>query len=690
MAAVTRAGQLAVAAIAGLSLRPLAAAETPRPNVVLITLDTTRADHLGAWGWPHAHTPHLDALAARGTRFARCDSAAPITLPSHATILTGLYPPRHGVRDNGTFMLAAAHETLAERLRSAGYDTAAVVSAVVLARRHGLDQGFRLYDDDLGTGYAAQTEVPERAAGPSTDTALTVLANLRPPFFLWVHYFDPHEEYRPPSRFADAASGPHRIYDAEIAAMDAEIGRLLAALPVQTVVAAVGDHGEMLGELGELSHGILLGPGARRVPLLFAGPGVPAGRVETCLARTADVAPTLLALAGLGAWPERDGIDLLAATASPCQRTSYSESFLPFFAYRWYPPRALSDGTYLYQETPAPRLFRLADDAGEERDIAAAEPTATAEFGRSLRRLVGAMGDNLEPDTAPGGELTMTSEARAALASLGYLPGSGGRVTRDLPDGRAMVSIAAELHGAAAAVRAGDCAAATGSLESIVRRDPHNVPALNLLGQCRRSAGREAEALAIFERAASEHPTLVAPLANVAASLLALGRRAEAEQAYARALVLDPTLPEAATALARLRREGGEPAAAVAVLDSAIAAGGHAAALYLERGVARAESGQLEAALDDFRAAARRDPLSTVALENAGRAAYHLGRAAQAAPFYEALLRLAPERGDVWKTLGAIYAVDLDRPADAQRCFRAALALETDPDERRRLEAQLQ
>src|SRR5262249_10266545 len=227
------------------------------PSLVLITLDTTRADHLGAWGWPYAHTPNLDALAARGTRFVRCDTAAPITLVSHATLLSGLFPPRHGVRDNGTFVLPERIETVAERLRARGYDTAAVVSAVVLARRQGLAQGFRIYDDDLGAGYAQGTVVSERQAEQTTAAAAAALAGLKRPFFLWVHYFDPHEEYRPPTRFADSVKGPHRLYDGEIAYMDEQIGALLQKLPAPTDVVAVGDHGEMLGEHAELTPRLL-------------------------------------------------------------------------------------------------------------------------------------------------------------------------------------------------------------------------------------------------------------------------------------------------------------------------------------------------------------------------------------------------------------------------------------------------
>ncbi|HEY0556959.1 MAG TPA: sulfatase, partial [Thermoanaerobaculia bacterium] len=344
-----------------------ATAKPARPNLVLITMDTTRADHLGAWGYPYAHTPNLDALAARGTRFVRCDTAAPITLPSHASILTGLFPPRHGVRDNGTFVLSPKVETLAERLAARGYDTAAVVSAVVLARRQGLDQGFRVYDDDLGAGYTQGSLVSERTADATTAAALKAMAGLKAPFFLWVHYYDPHEEYRPPTRFADAARGPSRLYDGEIAFMDEQIGELLKRLPAGTDVLAVGDHGEMLGEHGEATHGLLLYKAARRVPLLFAGPDVPAGRVSDCLVRTVDIAPTLLGLAGapvgkLGL----DGRGLLPlAAGKDCSRETYTESFLPFFAYKWYPLRSLGDDRFLYMKAPKSSLYDLAGDPGE-------------------------------------------------------------------------------------------------------------------------------------------------------------------------------------------------------------------------------------------------------------------------------------------------------------------------------------
>ena len=678
-----------------------AAIAASRPNIVLLTLDTTRADHLGSAGWPHAATPNLDALARRGTRFERCDSSAPITLPSHATILSGLFPPRHGVRDNGTFVLAPAVPTLAELLAEGGYDTAAVVSAVVLARRHGLDQGFRIYDDDLGAGRSAGTQVEERQAEATTDAALAHLAGLRPPFLLWVHYYDPHEEYRPPTRFADAAAGPHRLYDGEIAYMDSEIGRLLQALPPATIVAAVGDHGEMLGEHGELTHGVLPFAAARRVPLMLAGPGVPTARVSDCLVRTADLAPTLLALAGLQVPAGLDGESLLASEApgrpgapSPgvgaqigaCGRIAYSESFLPYYAYKWYPLRTLSDGRALLLQAPRPALFRLDSDPGEARDLAAAEPGLARLWAMRLERLLAAAGEKLAEAQAP--QATLDEEQRRQLASLGYLSGAGaasGAVAGDLPDPRDRVGIAQALHTAAARIQQGGCAEVLRDLERIVGEDPHNFPALALSGQCLRDAGRHADALRLYERAAQENPASALPVANVAGSLLQLGRLAEAEREFRHALALDPTEGDSAANLARLLRDSGRGAEALGILDRTIAAGGASTQLFLERGTMRATAGSLEEALADFREAVRRAPTDPLALENVARAHFALGRMKEAALSYETLARLQPGRADVWKTLVALY-LEAGAFADAERCARQALRVEADPAERARLE----
>ena len=662
----------------------------PRRNLVLITLDTTRADHLGAWGWKHAKTPNLDALAARGTWFVRCDTAAPVTLPSHATILTGLFPPRTGVRDNGTFILPGRVETVAERLAAHGYDTAAVVSAIVLARRHGLNQGFRLYDDDMGTGYAAGTEVSERQAEVTTADAVAAAGKLKAPFFLWVHYYDPHEEYRPPTRFADTMTGPSRLYDGEIAYVDEQIGVLLSKLPKDVDVVVVGDHGEMLGEHGELHHGLLLYKAARRVPLIVAGPGIPAGRTQECLVRTADIAPTLLGLAGVPVPAGLDGQGLLPlpAAGKDCERTSYTESFLPFFAYKWYPLRSLSTERFFYLHAPKSSLYQLPSDPDETADLAAQQPGAMKLWAKRLRDLLKAAGEPL--DSAVRQENVLSEEQRKQLASLGYMSGgSGGAVRPDLPDPRGMADIAQALHDAAAAIQQGKCKESLPRLQEIVKKDPHNFPALSLAGSCLEDAGRIDSALALFQRAAHENELSAVPVANIAGCLKKLGKRAEAEKEYRHALALDPSLGEAASNLGQLLRERGAPgdrAEAVKVLDASVAAGSYSSEVYLERGLIEAEMDRLPDALRDFHEASRRNPAAPIPLENAARAAYRLGQHREAVQLYEQLLRIQPSRADVWKTAGALYLYELKDNADALRCFRRALTLETDPAEKQKIE----
>ena len=290
------------------------------PNVVLVTIDTLRADHVGSYGNAAAATPNLDALAARGVRFQTAVAHVPLTGPSHASILTGLTPLAHGFRDNGGYALGTAVKTAAEDFRAAGYRTAAFVSGFPLDRRFGFDRGFETYDDHLPRGNdRRRTPYVERRGDATTDAVLRWFsAPPAPaaPFFLWVHYYDPHAPYEPPGelagRFRDAP------YDGEIAFVDTQLGRLVQALEQKgamagTVLLVTADHGESLGEHGEGTHGIFVYDATLRVPFILAGPGVAAGRAAATVARGIDVLPTLLDYAGLSASPALEGRSLRPA-----------------------------------------------------------------------------------------------------------------------------------------------------------------------------------------------------------------------------------------------------------------------------------------------------------------------------------------------------------------------------------------
>ncbi len=305
----------------------------PRTPVVIITLDTTRADRIGCYGYDLAETPAIDALAARGTRFARAYTPVPLTIPAHSSLFTGLLPPHHGVRDNGDQRLAEQATTLAERLTAHGWTTHAAVAAFVTQAHWGFGQGFAGYDDRLGVPSDRLSWRAERDGSEVVDQALTALDAGAD--FLWVHLFEPHSPYEPPEPYRSRHQG--RPYDGEIAAADAQVGRLLAALPEDALIVVAGDHGEALGEGGEQQHGLLLGEATLHVPLILAGPGVPSG-VEQRPVSLVDVAPTLLRLLGLPLDPDMDGQDLFQGGPRP---GVYAETHYGAAHYGWAPLQAI-------------------------------------------------------------------------------------------------------------------------------------------------------------------------------------------------------------------------------------------------------------------------------------------------------------------------------------------------------------
>ncbi len=409
------------------------------PNVLLVTLDTTRADRLGAMGDETARTPVLDSLAASGVLFEQAFASVPLTLPSHTTILSGIDPDLHGVHDNNRFIVPESLETLPERLTARGYDTAAFVAAAVLDSSFGLDRGFQLYDDDLTLSRnPLQLAVPSRRGGVVTDLALAWLERERNrPYFLWVHYYDVHAPRRPPPPF-DQLGDP---YAGELAYVDAQVGRLLgrsadAAAERETLIVVVGDHGESLGEHGELTHGLLAYDSTLRVPLIVAGPGFPAGVRASSLARTVDVAPTILAAVGEPA--------LAASRGRPLQERlggddaeeviGYFESHGPSFGLGWQPIEGVRTSRFKYTAEPKPvELYEIREDPHELRNRAEELPETVARMERLRSESAGA-----EPQAAPSAELS--PELTQQLAALGYVSQPQHFEAGERPDPRRVVS----------------------------------------------------------------------------------------------------------------------------------------------------------------------------------------------------------------------------------------------------------
>ena len=472
-------------------------------NVLVVTLDTTRADHLGCYGYAKAATPVLDRLAAGGVRFAEAVTVAPETLPAHATLFTGLLPPRTGVRVNAENRLESRHVTLAEVARARGYETAAFVSAFVLDARFGLDQGFDLYDDrvEAAEGAAFASGINERTADRTTEAALAWLhkRDRGRPFLAWVHYFDAHFPYDPPEAFARRFPGSP--YDGEIAFVDSQLGRLLQGvdelgLRDRTLIVVVGDHGEGLGDHGERTHGVLLYRSATRVPLILSNPRLlPRPEVvDATVVSIADIAPTLVDLLGIEEPPARDGLSLIATKPDP-RRSVYLESIVPYVDFGWAPLFGLRSLRASYVVAPRPECYDLRSDPGELRDRLdpkAGKRGACADQARLLDRMLARL-PPYEPAVAAARPLD--AETRERLQALGYLGGAGAGVSRGpLADPKDMIDVASLVVDAGALLSAGRAAEALEVARRAAARSPHDRTVLHTLAKIDLRLGRLADA----------------------------------------------------------------------------------------------------------------------------------------------------------------------------------------------------
>jgi choline-sulfatase len=406
---------------------PVTAPPTPPaalPDVILVTLDTTRADRIGAWGYADAHTDTIDALAASGRRYAHAYSTLPLTIPSHATIFTGLYPPHLGIRDNGGGKLEDRFETLAERLHANGYTTAASVAAYVTTRAWGFDQGFDAYFDTIPEGHGNFWHA-SRPGDAVVDDALGWwnAQDGTKPRFLWVHLYDVHFPYHAVSPYIDAS--PNRPYDAALAYVDDQVARLVdAAKAKPTLFVIAADHGEGLGDHGELMHGMFTYDATQHVPLLISGPGVTAEVVEQPVSLV-DVTPTVMSILGL---PVPDGLDGRPVPAAE-PRPLYMESYELRDRFGIAPSVGLVDATDKYIDLPRPELYDLAADPGETADLSA-DPAHAARLA-AMKATLDGLGF-----PAPGAQPTAVDpEVTAQLAELGYVQGSfSGDTSGPLPD----------------------------------------------------------------------------------------------------------------------------------------------------------------------------------------------------------------------------------------------------------------
>jgi len=554
------------------------------PNVVLITLDTTRADRLGCYGYAPARTPHLDALAADGVLFTQAAATSPLTQPAHSSILTGMYPTHHGVRVNGSTALGRDQDTLAEALAGQGYATAAFVGAFVLDGRWGLDQGFGVYDDrfDLETHKHLDLGGVQRPADKVVDAALAWLEDQQgSPFLAWIHLYDPHTPYEPPEPFrsAYASGGLAGLYDGEIAFTDQQVGRVTAwlrdkGLDEKTVVVVIGDHGEGLGSHGEGTHGYFVYDYAQRVPFIVKAPlaGLRGVRVESQVSAV-DVFPTVLALAGVDAGSEVHGRSLLPVMFDPSSGPdvfAYGESMTPNLQFGWSSLHFLRSPRYKLIQAPRPELYDLSVDPGEETNIFERERAVARDLTEKLEALM-----ERTARGAPAPEsANLDEETLERLSALGYIgapvaPKTAGP-SRPLADPKDKLAVFAAVQQAGERIVDDDYAGAAAALESALREDPRMPQALLMLGTSYAEMGRVGEAKAQFDLVLRDDPASVQALVGMAGLLMQEGQDEDVIALSKRTLALDERNAQAHTLLGEVYANRREPAQALPHFEKAV------------------------------------------------------------------------------------------------------------------------
>ncbi len=646
-------------------------ARAEKLNLVLVTLDTVRADRLGAYGYAAAETPALDRLAREGMRFDQAICAAPLTLPSHATILSGLTPPHHGLRNNGAGQFPQNRETLATRLSSDGYRTGAFVGSFVLDRRFGLARGFDVYDDEIERDpNAPGTLEAERPGSVVVDRALDWLEKAERegdrPFFAWVHLYDAHAPYTPPEPFR----GRHlqALYDGEIAFVDAQVGRLLDflerhSLAKNTVVAVVADHGESLGEHGELTHGLLLYEPTLRVPFIVRAPGLlAAGRRVKSPVGVVDLAPTLAGLLGRdfgesNVFPVAaavDGRDLSAILRSgkdAPERDLYSETEYPR-SFGWSGLHALRRGRLKYVAAPHAELYDLSKDPGETANLLERDGRRSDLEARLKQQRQG----SIAPTAAAG----RTDETVAKLASLGYIggnpaTGATSEGPKPLKDPKDMVRFFRQFEEANWALHEGRLDAASKILEPLILADPQNSVFRGLLAQAYRRKGDLRRAIGLYRQAVAAAPEDTDARYNLAVTLQEAGQAAEARRAIREAIRRDPSRPEAHNALGIALSAEGKPLEALAEFDRAAELDARDARAQNNRGNVLRQLGRMDEAEQTYRRAIQLAPRYPDPLNGLGTLEVARQRPAAALPYFERALELAPQYHEVRLNLGIAF-----------------------------------
>jgi arylsulfatase A-like enzyme len=655
----------------------------PARNLVLVTIDTLRADRLGCYGRRDVATPHLDLLARDGAMAPEASAQVPLTRPSHVTLLTGLYPQEHGIRDNVSPPLPEGVPSLATILKDAGFTTAGFVSSIVLSAQSGLGRGFSTFSDQFKVepGDLRFLNTIQRRGDIPTSEAIGWLQGRKGErFFLWLHLYDPHEPYEPPEPYATRYA--ERPYDGEVAWSDELVGRLdtvLVALGLKdtTLLVVTSDHGEGLGEHGEDVHGFFVYQTTLRVPLLFRGPGIPPGTRLPVVARSVDLVPTVLDFLGVkgGRFSGRDLAPALRGLEKPREEAAYAESLLPLLHYGWSDLRALREGRWKYIQAPRPELYDLTEDPGETRDLAGRDPARVEAFRGALAKLLAA-----EKVTAAD-SAGIPEDLLEKLGALGYV-GAGassagearGADPKDkIEEFKVLNSLVRE---GIVALREKNYAKSAERFQSVLGRKVESFEVHYYLGKALVGLGRNRDAIVHFEKATSfiraygpaylaeadchvalhdtdaalrvlgkgeesapKDPTLWEREAEI---LHRLGRNPESDQAYRKAIALAPRDPLLKVEQGEVLRDEGRFDEAIASLKEAVALDPETASYWNSLGRVFGLKGDMGEAERAFREAFRLDPKNALYAFNVGLALERQGKRDEARGFYQKVRDLDP------------------------------------------------
>ena len=620
-------------------------------NVVLITLDTTRADHLSCYSSRGAKTPHLDALAARGVRFAHATAQVPLTLPSHACIMTGAYPEVNGLRDMGGFILAKSHPTIASVTQAAGYETAAFVGSRVLSRAFGLSNGFDTYDDNMAE-LTGEPRLPgsyaERRAAAVTDLVLTWLRNHdRKKFFLWVHYYDPHAPYDPPEPYQRLYASD--LYSGEIAYMDDQVGRLLDGikqdgLDSRTLIAVIGDHGESLGEHGEMTHGIFLYDSTMHVPFIMAGPGVPTGKVIDEEVRSIDVMPTILAFLSLSPGKEAEGVSLWPLIQHGYKVGSnyaYMETLFPRTYMGWSELRGMRTDNWKFILAPRPELYNLDHDPEERTNVVSRFPTIAGELDKGVWQATGLKSPQQELAASP-----VDPETRQELESLGYVGAGAPRVIHlgtNAPDPKDRIGMLKILSETERTLNQDQYPRAIRLMQEGLKLDPTNPLAHVYLATADERMGDYRGAIRVYQQALDMKLETDEIDARIGKDYLRLHELPQAVQAMSRANQINPTRLDNLRNLGTAELQLGRVDDAERAFKAITLQNDHYSAAWNGLGLVAIQRGDAATALQDFQKAVATGPNEAEPLLNLGLLYKKTGNNARAIHYFEMFLAKAPK-----------------------------------------------